>query len=287
MKTITNIIEELTPDEQALIGRLVQKIKERKKNNKVTELSIVNTLLMSDRLDYSDGSFLPEIASMTAPCLVKEYKEAEITILPQDFLPLTGSLQEIITGRSSQRDYTDDASISLNELSTLLFYSYGTRGYFSAYNTTDFPLRMVPSAGGLQGVELYLFIRRVEKLQQGIYHYNPFDHSVELLEEGAFRRKVVNACVGQEFVGNAGAVIILSCVLGRLLWKYKNRAYRYAHVDTGIVTQNIYLVGNALKLGICAISGFFDGDMNVMLRISDIEEEFVSLAIAVGKVKNN
>lgn len=284
MEEITQIMETLNPAEKDVVRNIIQKV--RSKESAVTELSILHAILKADMSLYGDGSEFLEMSSMVAPPLVKEYKGVEVTPLPKDFLSLSEPLDKVIMSRSSERDYMD-APMDIRELSTLLYFSSGVREYIPAYNIDKFPFRMFPSSGGLQGIELYITVNKVTGLRKGIYHYNPLDHSLELIEEGYFRRRIVNTCVKQEFINNASVVIILSCVLDRLLWKYKIRAYRYVHVDGGFVGQNIYLVATALNLGVCAISGYSDEEANQMLRIEDEDKEFVALLIALGKLKKS
>lgn len=246
---------------------------------KFQKLTLFHNFLKSD-IKNTDFTIFQEISSVKAPPVVRHCQDWEVFPLPQEYLPLVYSLDKVIRARTSRRDYTGQA-LTLQELSTLLHYSYGIRRRVSAYNTKEFPLRMVPTSGGLQGVELYVVTNKVEGLEKGIYHFNPLGPALELMDQGNFRRKLVNYCAYQEFVGHASVVVILSCAINRLLWKYGPRAYRYIHMDVGFVGQNLYLVGTALKLGVCAIAGFFDDPLNEMIEARD--GEFVSLLIAVGK----
>ncbi|MBI2641390.1 nitroreductase family protein [Candidatus Roizmanbacteria bacterium] len=66
--------------------------------------------------------------------------------------------------------------------------------------------------------------------------------------------------------------------------KYKDRGYRHVMMETGIMTQNIHLVSQALHLGCCAISGFIDDCINKLLDI-DGREESVTTVLAVGNKK--
>lgn len=281
METLSDILGDLKADEKIVIYNLIQKIK--RDHREISKLSIIRSIL-NNEIDENGSSALREVSSMVAPPPIKEYKGADITRLPKDFLSFSDPLDKVIMARSSKRDYTGEP-MGAKELSTLLYFACGVRGYSPAYNIEKFPWRMFPSSGGLQATELYLTANKVDGLKKGLYHYNPVDHSLELMEEGSFRRKIVSTCINQEFIDNAGVVIILVCVLDRLLWKYTVRAYRYNHVDIGFVGMNIYLVGTALKLGVCAISGFLDEGINQILRFDDKGKEFAALLMSVGKLR--
>lgn len=278
---IIEFIGDLDNKEQEIIHNLLCKVR---KGGKISEFSVIHESLKLDLEDMmKEGLKFQEISSMKAPPLVKSYNDVEKILLPQNYLPLPFSLDKILKARRSKREYSG-RPLSLEEISTLLYFSYGIRSYISAYNTSKFPLRMAPSSGGLQAIELYLVVNKIDGLKKGIYHYNPIEHSLELIYEGNFRRKLVNLCVNQEFIHDSSAIIMLSCVMERLLWKYKIRAYRYIHMDAGFVGENIYLVATALKLGTCAIAGFFENELNDLLDI-DGKNEFITLLMSVGKLQ--
>jgi SagB-type dehydrogenase family enzyme len=212
--------------------------------------------------------------------MVKSYPGSPVTSLPKEFTPMSDPLDRVLRARASRRDY-GDVPITLTDLSSLLFHSYGLRKHVTAYSQRDFPVRWAPSAGGLQSVELYLIVNRVDGVPQGLHHYNPMDHSLELLNRGNMRRAIVNCCMFQDFLQSAGVVIILTSVLERLIWKYGPRGYRHTHLDVGFVGQNLYLVTTALKMRTCAVAGFREDAVNNLLEI-DGRNEFAVLLFPVG-----
>lgn len=275
---LKNILAIMTEKEQALLHSVLVRAKEGGDN--LTEFSIIHNSL---KINVDNLHAMKELAGpITAPPLLKEYDAKEKILLSHNYLPLSEPLSSVLQNRESKRVYSGE-ELTLQELSTLLHFSYGVRGYMSAYNMDQFPLRMAPSSGGLQGIELYLVVNRVEGIKKGLYHYNPFDNNIELLEEGNFRRKIVNVCTTYEFVNDASVVLILSCVISRVLSKYKIRSYRFIHEDVGFVGENFYLVGTALGLGVCAIAGFIDDKADELLRING-KDEFVSLVMTVGTI---
>ena len=207
----------------------------------------------------------------------KSYPDALRIQLPKP-LDRTGvDILECIRRRRSRRRYSREP-LSLVEVSTLLYYSVGVTGraWWGG------PKRVYPSAGALQPVEAYLVASRVEGLEQGIYHYNPGDHSLEVLRRGEYGRMLEDIALGQEHVGEAAANIVLTMVYRRTASKYGLRSYRYAHLDTGFAAQNIYLVAEALNLATVAVGAFYDEDLCKLLDI-DCEEEIPALIFPVGR----
>lgn len=95
------------------------------------------------------------------------------------------------------------------------------------------------------------------------------------------RNKILDCCIEQNFTEDASLVFVLVSNLNRIKWKYGKKSYRFAHVDTGIVAQNIHLIATGNKLRSCMIAGFDDDKINKLLMI-DGEMEFTSLIIAIG-----
>jgi SagB-type dehydrogenase family enzyme len=81
------------------------------------------------------------------------------------------------------------------------------------------------------------------------------------------------ACLEQPFVERAAAIILITGCFDRLRWKYGERAYRYMCMDIGYLGQNIYLVGEALNLGACAIAGFMDDAVEQFLGVDGRERD--------------
>ena len=86
---------------------------------------------------------------------------------------------DVMLQRRSVREFSRKP-ISLEELSTLLYYSVGVRSYTNAYGFQNFPLRMFPSSGGLGEIETYIVPFNVNGLKKyNVYHYNAFHHVLE------------------------------------------------------------------------------------------------------------
>jgi SagB-type dehydrogenase family enzyme len=67
-------------------------------------------------------------------------------------------------------------------------------------------------------------------------------------------------------------------------WRYSERAYRLVHLDAGHICQNLYLAGEQIGCGTCAIGAFDDEEMARIIGADGIEEFVIYLA-TVGKKK--
>lgn len=194
---------------------------------------------------------------------------------------LFGSLDDTLRARLSCRAFTEDA-VGLAELATLLWAGYGLHGRVDA-GPLELPARMAPSGGGLHPLELYVLARAVDGLDPGVHHYVPLHHGLESVRAGLVPHRLTTYLfMGQPYAADAAAVIIVTGVPGRSLWKYGDRGYRYLLMEAGHVAQNVNLAGAGLDLGTCNLGGFFDDEVAGLLRL-DVEEEFPVYAIAVGR----
>jgi SagB-type dehydrogenase family enzyme len=123
----------------------------------------------------------------------------------------------------------------------------------------------------------------VAGLETGLYHYAVLEHALERLRTDDLRTELVVAGVGQEMLGQAQVVFVLSAIFQRTRWRYRERAYRYILLEAGHIGQNLYLAATSMGLGACAVGAFLDDNLNNLLGL-DGEEESALYLIPVGKV---
>ena len=227
---------------------------------------------------YTPASLSGHMFNLGAiPDTFKEYPNPiSRTSLPEPKAGGESSLWKLLLKRRSRREYTGSKSLKLNDLSALL---WATQGLTAQFGDTFF--RTAPSAGGLYPVETYLCVRAVDGLEEGIYHFRPGDYDLEFLKKGDFSTVLTEAALQQTIILAAQVTFIWSAIIARGSWKYDQRAYRYIYLDAGHIAQNLYLAGEALGLGVCAVGAFYDDDVNHIIDL-DGEEETVIYMATVG-----
>ena len=199
---------------------------------------------------------------------------------PQSVLTDPTDLRRAIENRRSIREYSSQP-LSLGELSFLLWCTQGVKQVTARPATS----RTVPSAGARHAFETYLLVNRVEGLQPGLYRFLALEHKLaDVNLEPNIADKVIEAITGQQIVRTSAVTFIWTAVAYRMNWRYVERGYRYLHLDAGHVCQNLYLAGEAIKCGACAIGAFDDDAINSLLGI-DGKKQFVIYCAAVGKRK--
>ncbi|TKJ29717.1 nitroreductase [bacterium (candidate division B38) B3_B38] len=201
--------------------------------------------------------------SFTLACRQEEKAQqpaAEIKLPPPS---LTGkvSVEEAIKARRTIRSFQPQP-LTLSQVSQLLWAAQGITGGRDN-------LRAVASAGALDPIEMYMVVgdKGVEGLEAGIYHYLPKSHSVEVVKKGDYQDKVVEGALGQQWIGTAPIVMIVTAEYARTTVKYKERGIRYVHVEVGHVGQNIFLQAEAIGLGAGIVGAYSDEQIAKVLGL--------------------
>lgn len=198
---------------------------------------------------------------------------------PERFAALgAASLFSVLASRRSVRRFAP-APLRLEELAFLLWATQGV----SARPNPAVTLRTVPSAGARHAFETYVYARRVEGLEEGVWRYLPLDHRL-VFEFGGedLAAEIVEACLGQRFVAEGAATFFWSVLPARMEWRYGPAAHRVIPLDAGHVCQNLYLAAEAIGAGACAVGAYHQEALDALLRL-DGEEEFALYLAPVGK----
>lgn len=176
-----------------------------------------------------------------------------VTPLPEPNATGTLSLEEALLARRSIRDYSDQ-EVDLESISQLLWAAQGitdTHGH-----------RTAPSAGALYPLELYVISA------EGVFHYLPENHALEVIKMGDFRADLHAAALQQDPVREAPLVFVVTAVYARTSAKYgPERSPRYVQLETGHAAQNLLLQAAALGLGAVPIGAFDDSGVQVVLSL--------------------
>ncbi|WP_375105163.1 SagB/ThcOx family dehydrogenase [Paenibacillus sp. RS8] len=185
----------------------------------------------------------------------------------------------VLKERMTTRIYEIRTPILFDIVSTLLHFSYGVSRFQDNYN-----YRFIASAGGIYPIEIYLVAFNVRGIEKGIYIYDEISNSIKLVKVGDFRRQFHESVSGMNkyYVDNCAFIIVSTINISSTCEKYDNRGYRFINIDVGHLSQNLYLVSSALSLGVVAIGGFIDEQLEQLLNLHDVEDG-VALFHCFGK----
>jgi SagB-type dehydrogenase family enzyme len=279
-------LERLSPGEQVLLASMIAEARSPAAGpGPFDEITFVHHSLKAQANSAALAASEEEVASAIAPPVVKEFPQAEVFPLPTEHPRLELALDTVLRGRFSSHNFGPQP-VPLQAVSSLLHYAYGVKRTLRAYNVREYPVRLAPSAGGLQPLDLYAVVNDVEGLRKGLYYFHPLRHALLLVDEGNLRQRLLSASIYQDWIAYAPIVFVMVCNMPRIFWKYRARGYRFVHADAGVLAQNFYLVGTALKLNTCAVAAYYDDQLNDLVGV-DGRNEFTILLFAVGPKPQN
>lgn len=149
------------------------------------------------------------------------------------------------------------------------------------YKDGLYKLRVNPSAGALYPTEVYVQIRQIEGIVDGIYHLEVENNCLtliyELIDDGLESYIIPGKCIN-------GFIFLISCVYYRSSWKYQNRSIRYCFLDSGhhlgAVAASAYLHNRDIQL-------VFDFDKLALNSDLGFEnKEFITGCAVSGEVED-
>lgn len=199
--------------------------------------------------------------------------------LPSHLPALKMPLGKTLRSRESHRDLSP-GTLTLKHLAALMHFGYGISRP-NADPLVSRPLRMIPSAGALYPLEIFVYSKRVKNLHPGLYHYNPSQHQLRFLREGDQSDELARLLVQETIPASVSLLIFITALFERSVYKYGERGYRFALLEAGHAAQNINLVSTGLGLGCLNIGGFFDREVDAFLSLDGIAQSTIYM-IAVG-----
>lgn len=222
---------------------------------------------MTDRRIVSEGYglfavILLSLAAVlvTAVCAQEEVDDMDsdadhVKELPEPQEEGDMSVEAAIAGRRSVRSF-DSRELSEQQIGQLLWAAQGI--------TDDRrQLRAAPSAGATYPLEIHL------ATAEWVGHYLPEEHALEIIATEDLRTALMRAALGQRFIADAPAVIVVSAVPERTTQRYGERGIRYIHMEAGHVAQNVHLQAVSLGLGSVPVGAARDEQIKDLLELSD------------------
>jgi SagB-type dehydrogenase family enzyme len=177
---------------------------------------------------------------------------------------------KLLRDRHSTRSFDDQRPITLTELAQFLDVTARVQARWRSKleelgensPEVEYAARPYPAGGSAYELELYLVANKCKGLARGFYHYDAGEHALVPI---AVRSQEIDAqLLASQFAMGMPAppqiLIVIAARFGRISWKYSSIAYALILKDTGVLTQNFYVVATGLGLGACAI-----GSVNIDL----------------------
>ena len=187
--------------------------------------------------------------------------------LPAPEVSSSVSVDQAIQNRRSVRSFST-TPLTLNDVSQLLWASQGI-------TDSEKNFRAAPSASRVFPMEMYLVAGNgtVQGLEPGIYHYNPYNNTLEKTVEGDLRYNLSQAADQQKWVNDAPISLVIIGNYQKMRDKYPDEriSTRFVDLEAGHIGENIYLESESLGLGTVAIGSFNDDQMINLLKLPSNE----------------
>lgn len=214
------------------------------------------------------------------PAAVKRYLTRPRIDLPDPTGQLRTELPEVLLRRRTHRRFGQGV-LSLEQLSLLLWITWGFTNHVRWPGLGSLPVKTSPSGGARHSLEVYLWCSRVDGLLPGVYHYRPDRHRLERLRAGSVRERMARLCGHQDWVRNCSALFVMTTVLARVMSRYRfSRAYRVILLEAGHFCQTFCLVATWLRLAPFSTAALDDEEIERELGLD--AGEAVLYAAGVG-----
>jgi len=181
----------------------------------------------------------------------------KIIELPQPNMDGSISLEKVIAGRRSRRNFLRE-TLTLEQIDQLVWAAQG--------QDTGSRYRTAPSAGATYPLEVFVVT------SEGLFHYLPQKHILEMLAEKDLRGELAGAAWGQGFIEAAPLTIVFAVQFSRTTGRYGQRGIRYVYMEAGHAAQNVGLQAEAMGLGSVAVGAFDDTSVSRLLSLPDYLE---------------
>jgi len=200
-----------------------------------------------------------------------------------------GFYPNLLDKRRSIRTFDDLKPMTAAQLAFILYSAQGIQEYRG--KDESFTLRPVPSGGARHPFETYVAVKNVQGLKKGLYYYAPAVNVHKKQVALSFMKPiddydnvVTKMLAGQNWAGNASAVLFISCIPYRSEWRYAEHSHRVILIDLGHVGQNIMLSATGLGLGSCCLAAYDQEVCDEFLNL-DGNNEYTVYAVAIGVPK--
>jgi len=184
-------------------------------------------------------------------------------------LPPQATLEEkipsAIVERRSARGFTGEP-ISLDDLAGALAYAF----------QQHCPTRQ---AGMLRAD---LIVHKVDGLEAGLYAVEGDGSALLQRSEGSLREACFSASLDQQIARDCAAILCFWAPATASVGAWGDRAYRYLHIDAGVLGERVQLAAGALGYGACGIAGFLDDEAAAIVRADT--GDFVLYLVTLGRV---
>ena len=211
--------------------------------------------------------------------LINESKEAEEVLdnhtiyLPEKQKKIKTAFSKVLEQRHCTRQFQYER-MKLKEFYTILNFAFGIGNRKLTYDNYVATTRYHSSGGGLYPIDIYLYIKNVSDVSEGMYRYQPYSHTLYPLD-------IENINSSSFFVGesidtdNMNFCVFFEYSLNKNFVKYGELSLLNTLVELGGISHNFDLVCQSLHFTSCPIAGFNKSTIEKLLYLDGINDHIV------------
>jgi SagB-type dehydrogenase family enzyme len=191
---------------------------------------------------------------------------------------LLGDLDALLSMRRSVTRYAD-RPLRLEEISDLLQHSARIVHTADAHELGTIAYRPFPAGGARAELEIYVVANAIDGLDPGAHHYDARQHElIQVARRDAHHHQLnlaLATATGEPASAAAPAVLLLTSVFDRVMWKYDRLSLSVIYRNCGCFLQTAYLVATALGLAPCAVGAVPELPTARWLGLDPLDESVV------------
>ena len=173
----------------------------------------------------------------TQPDPYRSYTDTQKTKLPLSIENKSLEYSQIFTQVKEEKPEAKVvAPLCLESVSQFFQFSLGLAA-IKEFEGQSWALRCNASSGNLQPSEAYIIAKDIQGIEDGLHHYAPLEHQLELL----------SPTTSDLELPHNSFLVSLSSIVWREAWKYGERSWRYTQLDCGHALKALEI--SALILG--------------------------------------
>ncbi len=166
-------------------------------------------------------------------------------------------------------------ALDLGGIGTILFLTSGITG---TRPSSGGDIRAAAAAGALYPNELYVVTGTLPDLGAGVYHYDGKRERLARLRDGDWRMALA-AAAADDRIRRAPATLVLTGILWRSAWKYRELAYRHLLRDGGMMLAHTLAAAQASRIPATVLGLFVDREVDAIVGVDGAHEQTLALVM--------
>ncbi|MBT5389451.1 MAG: SagB/ThcOx family dehydrogenase [Alphaproteobacteria bacterium] len=215
-----------------------------------------------------DESRMEDFKSASLPPPIYQKFDAKIKYPLEKVESFTG-LDELI------ENSFEKGKTTLKHFSVLFDLCFGERKKVDFGIQGHFLQKAIPSGGARHTTEVFFVYFNNAAMENGIYHYNVEENSLDQLKKGNYFEEFFDATLDlfTKYTKRPFGLVIFTCLHERAMWRYRDsRSWRAPMIDIGHAMMILRTVSQKLGFDYYSYQKFKDKEVSELLELDNIRQ---------------